>query len=185
MEVAIVRRKKTTKSEIKKLRIQGFIPAVIYGRKEENENVMINAHDFRKLLNQITPGRLSTTVFTLKEEKKEYPALIKDIQYDVTSYDILHLDFEKLADKEEVRVSVPIECIGEAESPGVKLGGIFRQTMRAVRVKCLPKDIPAFFQVSVQDLELGHTKRLKDISFPKDVKPLAEMEEVVVLVAKR
>jgi large subunit ribosomal protein L25 len=184
MELAILDRKMASKGELKRLRIQGSIPAVLYAKGHENENLSINAHDFQQILNQIPKGRLSTTVFTLKKEKKKYLSLIKEIQYDVTSYDIIHLDFEILSEKEMIKVSVPIECLGEEACVGVKLGGLLRQTVRSLKVSCLPKDIPPFFQIDVSQLELGRAKRVKDIAFPSAVKPLAQMQEVIVLVTK-
>ncbi len=184
MELAIFHRKRAGKSDIKKLRIQGSIPAIIYAKGQENENISLSAHDFNKILNEMQKGRLSTTVFTLKSEKETFSAIVKEIQYDVTSYEVIHLDFEKLSPKKEVRVAVPIECVGEEACVGVKVGGLLRQTMRSIRVSCLPKDIPGAFQIDVAHLELGHTKRVKDIVLPKGVKSLAQMQEVVALVTK-
>jgi large subunit ribosomal protein L25 len=184
MELAIFPRKSGCKGDIKKLRIQGSIPAIIYAKGLENENISVSAHDFNKILNEMQKGRLSTTVFTLKGEKEKFTAIVKEIQYDVTSYEVLHLDFEKLSAKEKVKVVIPIECIGAEACAGVKVGGLLRQTMRYLKVSCLPKEIPAVFQIDVTHLELGRTKRVKDIVFPKGVRPLAKQEEVIVLVTK-
>ncbi len=184
MELAIFPRKRTTKGDLKKLRKEGAIPAILYSKGQKNEDLFVNAHDFRKILNETKKGRLATSVFTLKGSKEKFSAIVKEIQYDVTSYEILHLDFEKLSEKDRVKVSVPVECVGEENCVGVKVGGILRQTIRSLRVSCLPRDIPQSFQLDVSGLELGQNKRVKDIELPKDVKPLAKMQEVIVLVTK-
>jgi len=84
-----------------------------------------------------------------------------------------------------VCVKVPINCIGVADCAGIKLGGFLRQVIRHVKVECLPKKIPEEFQVDIKDLGIRQSKRLSDISMPEGVKPLANLEEVVVVIAKR
>jgi large subunit ribosomal protein L25 len=98
---------------------------------------------------------------------------------------VSHIDFEELFEDVPVSVKVPIQCIGVADCVGVKLGGFLRQIIRHVKVECLPKQIPQNFLVDVQDLGIRQAKKLSDIAIPKGVKPLAKMDEVVVVVSKR
>ncbi len=111
--------------------------------------------------------------------------ILKDIQYDPTNYSIIHLDFEELLDDVPVNVKVPIECTGVVDCTGVKLGGILRQVIRHLRVRCLPKDMPSFFQVDVKAMGIMDVKRLADLNIPQTVRPLADMNEVAVVIAKR
>ena len=92
---------------------------------------------------------------------------------------------EELLDQVPVKVKVPVNCIGVADCPGIKLGGFLRQVARYVKVECLPKLIPAEFIVDVKDLGIRQTKRLKDLSLPSGVKALESPEEVLVVIAKR
>jgi large subunit ribosomal protein L25 len=98
---------------------------------------------------------------------------------------VSHIDFEELFDDVPVSVKVPINCIGVADCAGIKLGGFLRQVIRHVRVECLPKHIPAEFQVDVRELGIKQSRKLADIKIPQGVKPLAKMDEVVVVVSKR
>jgi large subunit ribosomal protein L25 len=173
------------KSESKKLRREGLIPSVIYIKGKVSENVAVPEAGFSSLLRQVMPGRLSTTVFTLADDGKSRRALIKEIQYHPTTYNVLHLDFEELHDKETVTVKVPIECIGQVDSVGIKLGGTLRQVLRYVRVSCLPKDIPSAFEVDVRNMGLNETKRLADLSIPESVRLLADPSDVAVSIVKR
>lgn len=174
------------KSDAKKMRRADDIPAVIYGHGTTAETITVKNSEFTALLRGVLPGRLSTTVFTLSDSKgKARRAILKDIQYHVTTYNIMHLDFEELQDKVKVNVKVPIECTGAADCPGVKLGGVLRQVIRYIRVRCLPADIPAVFELDVKSLGPRESRRLSDLAIPETVRPLADLNEVAAVVVKR
>ena len=182
MELTIFKRKK---GDSKKLLRQGGIPGVLYSKGKESENIYIEKDKFAAILRATKTGRLSTLVFELKDGKKKIKAILKDIQYHLTSYDIIHVDFQILDDKTPVKVKIPIECINVADCVGVKLGGVLRQVIRHLKVRCLPKDMPEEFVLDVKDLSMADDKRLKDIEIPKNVYPLGQMDEVAVVIAKR
>jgi large subunit ribosomal protein L25 len=184
MELALFKRGRK-KSEIRKIRIKEGIPAVIYAAGEPSENVFLNKKDFEAILRKIKSGRLSTTVFTVKNEKKTFKVLVKEVQYHKTSYKILHVDFLKLFDDRYVAVRVPIECIGVEKCVGVKLGGALRQVVRYLKVECLPKDIPEKFEIDVSPLKIFQSRKLGDIDIPGELKPIGNLREVAVTVSKR
>jgi len=173
------------KSAVKQMRRDGDIPGIIYSPATPAELIQVNAAEFETALRGIKPGMLATTVFKLNLENKNVDAIVKDIQYELTTYKVIHLDFELLTKDVPVTVNVPVNCIGVAECAGVKLGGFLRQVIRFIKVKCLPKDIPQQFEMDVRDLGLGKSLRLSNIAMPTGVKPLAPTDEVVVVVAKR
>jgi large subunit ribosomal protein L25 len=185
MKLTVQVRASTKKSDTKQIRREGKIPAILYSAGQQNVQLILSSDEMGAILRQMKPGHLGTTVFHLKLDGKEKRAIIKDIQYQLTTYHVSHIDFEELFDDVPVSVKVPIQCIGVAECVGVKLGGFLRQIIRHVRVECLPKHIPANFLVDVQDLGIKQSKKLSDISIPQGVKPLAKMDEVVVVVSKR
>lgn len=186
MKLQILKRSAESKSEAKKLRREGLIPAVIYLHGKAGENAAVNNAEFKALLRQIQPGRLSTQVFTLVgDDGKDRKAILKEIQYHVTTYDVIHLDFEELHDNIQVNVKVPIECVGMADCIGIKLGGVLRQVIRYLRVRCLPKDIPGTFVLDVKDMAERDSRRLSDLTIPNTVRPLANLNEVVAVIVKR
>lgn len=186
MKLQITKRSAERKSEATKLRREGFIPAVIYVRGKNAENVTIKSAELQTLMRNIQPGRLSTHKFTLVEENgKERHAILKDIQYNVTNYNVIHLDFEELHDNEYINVKVPIECTGIVDCVGIKLGGVPRQVIRKLRVRCLPKDMPSAFYLDIKSLALFESKRLSDLDIPNDIRPLANMNEVAIVIVKR
>lgn len=178
-------RAKAKKSDTKQIRREGKIPAILYSAGQPNLPLTLNGDEMRAVLRQMKPGHLGTTIFHLNLDGKERRAIIKDIQYQLTTYEVSHIDFEELFDDVSISVKVPIQCTGVAECVGVKLGGFLRQVIRHVKVECLPKHIPSHFLVDVQDLGIKQSKKLSDIAIPQGVKPLAKMDEVVVVVSKR
>ncbi len=186
MELNVHKRKSERKSQAKALRREGKIPAVVYHRSKEAEAITIDAKEFIELLRNVQPGRLCTSIFTLTDDKgHKRKAILKDIQYNPVTYDVIHLDFEELLSDVTVNVKVPIECVGIADCVGIKLGGFLRQVKRHLRVNCLPKDIPTHFQIDVKEMAVYNSKRMKDLEIPNTLRPLADLNEVVVVIAKR
>lgn len=186
MKLKTVQRAAKSKGEVNALRREGNIPCVLYIRGKEGETLAIKSTEFNSYLRGIKPGHLPTTIFTLVDDKgNERQALVKDIHYAITSYDVLHLDFEELIEDHQLNVKIPIECTGVADCAGIKLGGVLRQVIRHVRVRCLPKDIPSQFEVDIRELSLKQSKRLSDIDMPQTVRPLVPLNEVAVVIVKR
>lgn len=186
MKLKFYQRAAGKKSDIQKMRREGDIPASVYVKGHNAESISIKSSEFSSLMRKVLPGRLSTAIFSLVDENgKERRVVVKDIQYHVTTYQVLHLDFEELIDNVMISIKVPIEYVGAAESPGVKLGGAVRQVIRSVKVRCLPKDIPAYFTLDVKDLGPRESKRLSDIAMPQTVRPLANLKEVALVIVKR
>ena len=185
MKLAVKQRVSEKKKDVKDIRREGNIPAIIYSSKSQAEKLIVEGPAFKTVLREMKPGQLPTTIFTLSDGKTDRRAIIKDIQYHLTTYNVSHIDFEELQHDVPVSVKVPVNCVGVIDCVGIKLGGFLRQVVRHVRVECLPKHIPAEFTIDVRDLGIRQTKRLKDIVMPHGVKPLAALEEVLVVIAKR
>ena len=185
MKLAVKKREGEKKKDLKQIRRDGNVPAIVYSSKSQAETVIIDGAQFNAILRDMKPGQLPTTIFTLVDGKKEKRAIIKDIQYHLTTYRVSHIDFEELIENVPVSVKVPVNCIGVGDCIGIKLGGFLRQVVRHVKVECLPNHIPSEFLVDVKDLGIRQSKRLKDIAMPNGVRPLTSTEEVVVVIAKR
>lgn len=186
MKLKVFKREQLKKSESNKIRREGNIPAVMYTDGNSTETIIVDGSEFNKLLRTVQQGRLSTTIFSLQDENgKERRAILKEIQYHPTSYNVQHLDFEELFDDVKVTLNIPIECTGVVDCVGVKLGGVLRQVIRKVRVRCLPKDIPSVFYIDVKTMGQNDKRRLEDLEIPQTVRPVANLNEVAVIIAKR
>ena len=186
MKLNMIKRSNEKKGAVKRLRREGMIPAVLYLRGQPSETMAVSEAEFEALLRHVPKGRLATARVQLVDESgAKRTAIIKAIDYCVTSYKVIHLDFEELKADVKVKVNIPIECIGAADCSGIKLGGVLRQVIRALKVQCLPKDIPSYFEVDVKNLAVNDAIKLGALSIPAEVRPLNRLDEVCVVIAKR
>ena len=185
MELNATNRPAGKKAALKQLRREGQVPAVLYSKGEKGAEITIDGREFKKILNTVPTGTLSSKVFTLHIEGKKVQAILKDIQYNIVTYDVIHLDFEELHADVPVNLNIPILCINVADCVGVKQGGNLRQVVDRIRVTCLPKDIPTQFEVDVRDLHMGQGKKLSTLKIPSGVRPKGSLNEMAVVVARR
>lgn len=186
MKLHVVKRAAKKKCEAKKLRREGFIPAVLYSKKGSGETLSVNAVEFAAFLRHVEPGHLPTSIFTIVDESgAERRVLVKEIQYNIINYAVTHLDFEELFDDQKINVKIPIVCTGQIECIGIKLGGVLRQVIRHLKVRCLGKDIQKSLDLNIQELGMRQSKRLSDLEIPETMYPLMDLSEVVAVIVKR
>lgn len=186
MKLKTIKRDSNSKGETNRLRREGFIPAIMYHNGKPGHAIAVNDAEFQAILRTVKPGHLPTQRFTLVDAQgKETSSLIKEIQYHPTTYRVLHLDFEELDAGVAVNVKVPIVCTGVIDCVGLKVGGVLRQVIRHLPVRCLPKDIPTSFELDIREMNLGDKKRLRDLSIPQTLRPLQELKEVAILIARK
>jgi large subunit ribosomal protein L25 len=169
------KRKKT-----KKIRSQGLIPAVVYGRKYKSAPVSIDMHEFKKKVLQSEAGL--NLIFTLKIDKDKIPVKTHSVQKNPLTDEILHLDFVNVIMDEAIKTKVPVELVGLPM--GVKEGGgVLVHGLREIEVKCLPGDIPDKFEIDVSALEIGHSFHVSDLKVSKNVEILVSLTEMIANVS--
>jgi large subunit ribosomal protein L25 len=166
-------RKPASKGEMKKLRASGKIPAILYGDMA-NISLTVDVVKFTTLLK--TAGR-NVMISLNMPDKTSKTVLIKDIQKNVISRELSHIDFYQVSMKKKIEISIPVMLIGEA--PGVKSGGVLSHIVRELKVKCLPADIPEKITVDISALEIGNTVLVKDLVVPKNVEILIAPDQIV------
>jgi large subunit ribosomal protein L25 len=179
-------RTKQSKGDASRLRRDGFVPFVLYSKGQPAEMGSLARHDMEAVIRGLRAGFLTTTVFQLKDESgRERQAIVREIQYKPTTYEILHVDFLELTSDCPVELKVPVELANVVDCVGVKLGGTIRPIRRHVLVRCLPGKIPEYFELDMKEMGIGNSRRVKDIVIPKGVTCLESAEEVVVSVVKK
>jgi large subunit ribosomal protein L25 len=164
----VVLRTDRGKEGARRIRREGKIPAVLYGRKTPTFHLAVKPEELKKIL---TSGAKENTLIGLKvngpgNEKVGNPVvMLKDLQIHPLSRFYLHADFYAVAMDEKIEVDIPIRLVGKAE--GVKTGGIQQQAMREIRVRCLPSEIPEFLEVDVSALEIGDSLHVRDLTPPE------------------
>lgn len=168
------------KGDVKRLRKEGKLPAILYGHKEKSRKVYVEKNDFRKVLDVL---HKETVTVNLKVKDKDYLCVIKAIQHNPITDELLHVDFQHIHKKEKIKATIPVHISGT--SPGIEKGGILDQHLHEVVVKCLPVHIPSCIDIDVTNLDLGQTVHLKDIDLPNVEFEISEETSIVtVLIPK-
>ncbi|MDH4222367.1 MAG: 50S ribosomal protein L25 [candidate division Zixibacteria bacterium] len=174
------RRDKTGKEITKKLRKEGFIPAILYGPGEKPLSLKVNSRSLQTILRA---GKGENVLITLEingtqNEKKN--VLIREIQHDPVLGDILHVDFQHILLTKKISVRVPIHL--EGIPIGVhKDGGILQHALRELEIECLPADIPEKVELDVSNLKIGDSIHVRDIKIEK-VEVLTDLDSSVASV---
>ncbi len=174
------KREKKGSAESRRLRRAGFIPCILYS-KDLNLPIKIKKQDILKITHAHSLENAIIELQLKENGNQVYPALVKDIQYDPFSDDIVHIDFLKISMEEKITVKVPIELKGEAI--GVKKGGILEFLLRELEIECFVQDIPEKIEVDISNLEIADSIHVGDLKTSESLKVLNAPEEVIVTCA--
>ncbi|NLW49385.1 MAG: 50S ribosomal protein L25 [Candidatus Brocadiaceae bacterium] len=159
----------------RRLRKQGLVPAVVYGRGEPNAMLSVRRGDVEKLLAE------HSLIVQVLWDGHEENTQVREIQFDALGDHILHVDLQRISLTEVIVVRVPIEVHGEAA--GVKAGGVLDVQLHEVEVECMPTAVPEKLRAEVAALEIGDDIRVSDLKLPDGVKVIDDADAVVVAVA--
>ncbi len=178
MTLEVNPREQTGKNANRRSRTAGKIPAVVYGGGKESVAIEVD----RKTLVDTMKGHAGENpIFLLKLGDKERHAMIRHMQVDPVSRQVIHIDFQRVLMDQKVRVSVPVELVGTPF--GVKTeGGMLDFPVREVHVECLPGQIPKHIDVDVTGLHLGQHVEARDLKLPEGVVLLDEPDRVIASV---
>ncbi|MBT2679190.1 50S ribosomal protein L25/general stress protein Ctc [Bacillus sp. ISL-35] len=145
------------RSALRKLRAEGNIPAVVYGRNTENQSIYVDGIEFIKTIRE--NGR--NGVISLDVNGKQQDVMLTDYHQDHVKNEILHADFLAVDKSSKVHASVRVNLVGEAA--GVKDGGVIQQPIHEVSVTATPSNIPQSIDVDVTNLQVGENMTLADV----------------------
>ncbi len=155
----------------RRLRKAGKVPAILYGGGEAPESMVL---DHNTLSHQMNREAFFTSILTLKIGAKSQQVVVKDVQRHPFKPLIMHLDFQRIREDEEITLSVPIHFLNEADAKGVKeQGGVVDHLLSEVEVECLPRYLPEYLEIDVTALELNQIYHLSDIKLPEGVSLVA------------
>jgi len=167
------------KNAARRLRVSGQVPATLYGGKEGAKSLSVNTTQVSAILRSASGHN---TIFKVKTQHDEEPAIVKDWQVDPVKGTLVHVDLLRIAMDVRMRVKVPIQVFGEPQ--GVKVqGGVFEMVIREVEIECLPGDIPTEFKMDISSLMMGQQLRASDVQVdPAKIKMLTDPARVLAHV---
>lgn len=163
-----------SKRLLKKCRKEGYIPAVLYGGGKAAESIKVKKEDFESILKK----REGTFLIRLMIEDAEFLSIIKEIQRDPIKRNIIHIDFQRIKEDEEVKVDVPIKIIAP-ERPGI----IVEHFLHKLHIQCLPSSIPDHVEIDARKEEIPKSFYVKDIKVD-GVKILNEPSQLVAAITE-
>ena len=146
-------------------KIDGMVPAIVYGDEKETINIKLKLNELTKASeNEL----FYTQVLIIKNGDNEEKVVLKELQKDPAKGKFLHADFQRVSRKTKLKVVIPVNFINEEECVGIREdGGVVAKAIREIEIMCLAGNIPEAIEVDIENLHLGDSIRLTEITLPE------------------
>jgi large subunit ribosomal protein L25 len=175
LEVAERERKGTRES--RRLRKQGLIPGVLYGRSQPHA-ICVSERELRRVLTGDS-GLHAILDVVLQGQTTTHPSILKEYQQDPVKGRLIHIDLQEVRLDQPITASVTVTLVGAEDAPGIREGGVVSQVNREVNVEALPMEIPEHLDLDISAMQIGDTVRLADLRTSEGVKLLDDAETVL------
>lgn len=173
-------REQTGKCPNRRLRKDGRVPAVLYGKGIKDSIVLsLNAKELEKVLHTAAGGNVIVNL-NLEGDKALKKAMFKSISHHPLTGAIEHIDLIEVRMDHNITITVPVHIVGKAA--GAALGGIVQPGARGIRIECLPGQIPDAVDADVTPLGIGQALHVRDLSLPEGVKILDDLNMTIASV---
>ena len=164
-----------------KLRAKGFIPAILYGGKDQNQNISVSKKEISNIINSET---FLSKVLELDIDGKKEKVIPRDVAYHVVSEEPMHIDFMRIVSGKKIILEIPVKFINHPDSPGLKRGGVLNIVRRKVELKCPAESIPNEIIVDLAGTDIGTSIKISSVKLPENVIPtITDRDFVVATVA--
>ena len=176
-----IKRDKLTSGSNNKLRAKGFIPAILYGGKEPNQNITVSKKELSNVINSDT---FLSKVLEIEIDGKKEKVIPRDVSYNVISEEPMHIDFMRIISGKKIILEIPVRFINHPDSPGLKRGGVLNIVRRKVELKCPGENIPDEIIVDLTGTDIGTSIKISSVKLPESVVPtITDRDFVVATVA--
>jgi large subunit ribosomal protein L25 len=178
IRLEVAEREATGTRESRRLRRQGLIPGVLYGRSKPHA-ITVPERDLRRVLTGDS-GLHAILDVVLEGQKTTHPSILKEYQQDPVKGRLIHIDLQEVRLDQPITATVTVALVGAEDAPGIREGGVLSQVNREVNVEALPMEIPEHLELDVSGVQIGDTLRVADLRVPEGVKLLDDPEETVL-----
>ena len=176
-----IKRLNTSTGSNNKLRSDGFIPAVLYGGKDDNQNISIQIKEIKNLINSDT---FLSKVLEIDIDGKKEKVIPRDVAYNVVSEEPIHIDFMRIVSGKKIILEIPVKFINHPDSPGLKRGGVLNIVRRKVELRCPAENIPDEIIIDLAGTDIGTSIKISSVKLPDNVIPtITDRDFVVATVA--
>ena len=166
-----------SKGDVRSLRSNGNVPAIVYGGSKKNEKVSISKKILKILVNN---ENFLSSIIALNVDGKPQNVLPKEIKYNVISDEPIHVDFLRVVDNVKIKIEVPVQFINHEKSPGLKRGGVLNIVRRKVELKCPSEKLPGDITIDLDGVDIGESFKISSIKLEKDVMPTIQGRNFVI-----
>jgi len=166
-----------TKGELNSLRVNGNVPAIIYGGTEKNQKISLSKKIVKILIEK---ENFLSNIIELGIDGKSERVLPREITYDVVTDEPIHIDFLRIVKGGKVILEIPVKFINHDKSPGLKRGGVLNIVRRRVELKCPTENIPNELVVDLENKDIGESFKISSIKLPEGVTPTIQGRDFVV-----
>lgn len=177
IKLNVVSREKTGRGAVRRLRVEGQIPASVYS-KGSSRMIAVNAVDFRKLSRDL--GDEASLIELADDKGESMLTLIQDVQRDAIRGTVVHIDFYEVKRGESFVTHVPTHLVNETSCEGVKAGGVIDHKAHEVEIRCRPSKLPDHVTVDVAGLDIGGAVHISDLPEIEGVEYLGNPIQVIV-----
>ena len=177
IKLTVKEREARGSADSRRLRKQGFIPGVLYGKGKSSYAISVPERELRRVLTG-AGGLHAILDVVLEGQATTHASILKDYQQDPIRGHISHIDLQEVRLDQPIQASVTVQLIGEPA--GVKEGGVLSQVQREINVEALPMEIPEHIDLDVTGMAIGDTLRLADLAPVEGVTYLDDPEETVL-----
>jgi len=171
------KRTSASTGQVNKLRSEGFIPAILYGGKENNLKISLKKLHLQELIKTET---FMSKVFDLDIDGNSEKALPREIAYDPVSDEPIHIDFIRIVKGSKIILEIPVKFINFDKSPGLKKGGVLNIVRRKVELKCPTENIPNEIIVDLDNTEINTSLKISSVKLPDGVAPTITDRDFVI-----
>ena len=166
-----------SKGDVRSLRLNGNVPAIIYGGSGKNEKISVSKKILKSHLDR--EGFLSS-IITLNVDGKNQNVLPREISYNVLSDDPTHIDFLRVVSGVKIRIEVPVQFINHETSPGLKRGGVLNIVRRKIELKCPSEKIPESIVIDLDGIDIGESFKISSVKLEDGVTPTIMGRDFVI-----
>jgi large subunit ribosomal protein L25 len=166
-----------TKGDLSSLRLNGNVPAVVYGGSGQNEKVSISKKILKSLIEK---ENFLSNIIILNISGKSQNVLPKEIKYNVITDEPTHVDFLRVVPGVKIRINVPVNFINHEKSPGLKRGGVLNIVRRKVELKCPSEKIPESITLDLDGVDIGESFKISAVKLEQDVTPSIQGRDFVI-----
>jgi len=180
IELKVTVRKTVGNGAARELRREGMIPAILYGPKAEPLMLSVTTKELENILVTSNIGQVLLNLLIQNGKQKSRTAMIKELQTQPVSGNLLHVDFYEVAMDQKIKISIPVVTTGQAA--GVEEGGVLQLVRHEVEIFCFPNNIPESLEVDITDMNIGDSRHMDEVSIDESFELVDESNFTLVTI---